>query len=397
MYATTKAAARLRGSQKTTLKLAAILVCCATMFSATAGYAQSGVADPAAVLPLGLKILNEKIPPGGMLQLKLTVTEPKPILKGNQRLNFSSAFLGKAVGINLYSPAGDASGVAVLGSGDAQFFFSSPLTSFGTNLDYPVVTMAIPVLATATRGKKVPLTLDGVNSTWLDPSAQPYPVELQSGTLTINGTLSVSNVVPGSGVVVAGKPITLSGTGFPADAVVKVDNAVVTSVQFVSSTQLRITLAAATNMENRRIRVKNPATNELVTYYSYQRTAPVGASTHALVASSYPLFSRGKWTKAYFKPVVSATSFSGLALQNAGAAGVTVKLDLLSKTGAQLATKSISLPANSRMVRDVKEFFAGAATGTEIRVTCPVAIQILGLVGNDSSRVVLPVAPATAP
>jgi hypothetical protein len=397
MYAITKATARLHEARKMTMRLAAILACCVIMFGGTARYAQSGVADPAAVLPLGLKILNEKIPPGGMLQLKLTVTEPKPILKGNQRLSYSSTFLAKATGINLYSPAGDASGVAVLGSGSSQFFFSSPLTSFGTNLDYPVVTMAIPVLATATRGKKVPLVRDAINSTWLDPSSQPYPVELQSGTLTINGTLSVSNVVPGSGVVAAGKPITLSGTGFPADAVVRVDNAVVTSVQFVNSTQLRITLAAATDMESRRIRVKNPATNELVTYYSYQRTASVGASTHALVASSYPLFSRGKWTKAYFKPVASGTSFSGLALQNAGAAGVTVKLDLLSKTGALLATKSISLPARSRIVRDVKEFFATAVTGTEIRVTCPVAIQMLGLLGNDSSRVVLPVAPATAP
>jgi len=65
--------------------------------------------------------------------------------------------------------------------------------------------------------------------------------------------------------------------------------------------------------------------------------------------------------------------------------------------GAQLATKSISLPARSRMVRDVKEFFTAATTGTEIRVTSPVAIQMLGLLGNDSSRVVLPVAPATAP
>ena len=397
MYAITKAGARLRDLKKWTLHLAAIFACLAAIFGASSGFAQSGVADPAAVVPLGLKILNEKIPPGGMLQLKLSVTEPKPILKGNQRLNYASTFLGKPIGINLFSPSGDASGVAVLESGSTHFFFSSPLTSFGTNIDYPVVTMAIPVLATATRGKKVPLTLDGVNSTWLDPNSQPYPVELQSGTLTINGTLSVSNVVPGSGIVAAGKPITLSGTGFPADAVVKVDNAVVTSVQFVSSTQLRITLSAATDMESRRIRVKNPANNELVTYYSYQRTTPVGASTHALVASSQPLFSRGKWTKAYFKPVVNATSFSGLALQNAGGAGVTVKLDLLSKTGAQLATKSISLPARSRIVRDVKEFFAAAATGTEIRVTSPVAIQMLGLLGDDSSRGVLPVAPATAP
>src|ERR1044071_515326 len=60
---------------------------------------------------LGLKILNEKVPAGGMLQMKLTVTEPKPILKGNQRLNFSSTFLGAPAGIHLDSPKGDVSGV----------------------------------------------------------------------------------------------------------------------------------------------------------------------------------------------------------------------------------------------------------------------------------------------
>lgn len=343
---------------------------------------------------LGLKILNEKVSPGGMLQMKLTVTEPKPILKGNQRLNFSSTFLGAPAGIHLDSPKGDVSGVMVVGNGTSQMFFSSPLSSFGTNLDYPILTMAMPVLSTAVVGKKVTLALDGVNSSWLDPSSSPYPLELKSGVMTVGGSLSVSNIVPGSGVVPAGTPITITGIGFQPDVVVNVNNATVSSFQFVSSTQIKFTLSTAVEMESRRVRVKKPTTNETVTYYSYQRTAEVGESTHALVAASYPLFSHAKWTQAFLKPVASGTKFSALALQNTRTTGVTVTLSLLSGTGNLLASKTVSLPGRSKIVRDMKEFFSGAKTGTEIRITCPVAIQVLGMLGDDASRIVLPVAPS---
>ena len=150
-------------------------------------------------------------------------------------MRYASAFLGPVRGIHLFSPAGDVSGVAVLKNGDAQVYFSSPLNSFGTNLDYPVLTIAMPVLPSATIGKKMNLVLDGINSTWLDPSSKPYPVELKSGVLTIGGSISVSDVVPGAGVVPAGTPITISGVGFPPDAVVQVERASVSSFQFVSA------------------------------------------------------------------------------------------------------------------------------------------------------------------
>jgi len=374
-----------------------VIVGCATLLAGEFEYAQSEVADPAAVIPLGLKVMNEKVPPGGMLQLKLSVTEPKPILKGNQRVRYASAFLGPVRGIHLFSPAGDVIGVAVLENGDAQVYFSSPLNSFGTNLDYPVLTIAMPVLPSATVGKKVNLVLDGVNSTWLDPTSKPYPVELKSGVLTIGGSISVSDVIPGAGVVPAGTPITINGVGFPPDAVVQVEHAAVSSFQFVSPSQIRITLGAATDLESRRIRVKKPSTNETATYYSYQRTTTVGTSTHALMASSYPLFSKATWKLAYFKPVVSGSAFTGLALQNQTPAAVSVKLELLNNKGVRIAMKSIALPGRSRIVRDMKEFFAKAVTGTELRVTSPVAIQMLGMMADDASKIVLPVAPSATP
>jgi hypothetical protein len=94
------------------------------------------------------------------------------------------------------------------------------------------------------------------------------------------------------------------------------------------------------------------------------------------------------------KPVASGTKFSALALQNTRATGVTITLNLLSGTGSVLASKTVNLPGRSKIVRDMKEFFSGAKTGTEIRITCPVAIQVLGMLGDDASRIVLPVAPS---
>ena len=115
------------------------------------------------------------------------------------------------------------------------------------------------------------------------------------------------------------------------------------------------------------------------------------------MASSYPLFSKATWKLAYFKPVVSGSAFTGLALQNQTAAAVTVKLELLNNKGVRIAMKSVALPGRSRMVRDMKEFFAKAVTGTELRVTSPVAIQMLGMMADDASKIVLPVAPSATP
>lgn len=342
---------------------------------------------------VGLKIPNETVPPGGMLQMKILVTEPKPIFKARQSASFSSTLLSAPSGIHLYSPAGDASGVAVVSNGGAQFFLSSPLTSFGTVTDYPAITMAMPVKSTATAGQKVNLTLDPTLASWFDPASNPYPLDLKSGVMTVGGTLSISNVVPGSGVVPAGTIISVKGIGFQPTSVVKVKNAAIATSQYVNANLIRITLTNATDMENRQIRVTNPSTNEQATYYSYQRTVTVGASTHALVAASYPLFSRAQWTLGYFKPVLNGTVFSALALQNLKATATVVRLDLNSASGTLLASQLVPLSANSVMIRDLKEFFpaATAATGTEVKISSAVPVQALGLVGDDASGVVLPV------
>lgn len=346
-----------------------------------------------------LTIPNETVPPGGMLQLKVQITEPKPISKGGQRSQFQSPLLGSPQGIALFSPAGDASGTAVLSNGAAQFSLNSPLFSMGDIIDYPILTIAIPVKPTAQVGRSAPLVLDPSFASWIDPNGQNYPVVLTNGLLTVGGTLSISNIVPGGGVVPAGTKIAILGMGFTADAVVQVNEAIIATQTLVSPNEIDVTLTADTNMTSERVRVINKSTNEKVTYYSYQRTTAMGKSKHPLVAATVPLFAQSTWTLAYFKPVLNASQFSGLAMENPTAKPVKIVMDLLAPNGTLLKRHNLKLQPNKRFTRDLAELFVGVvpATGTTLKVTAGAPISMLGLLGDDVLGTMDPVDPSPNP
>lgn len=357
--------------------------------------------DPPVFPGVELRIPDETVPPGGMLQLKVEITEPKPILKGGQKSRFQANFLGPVQGIALFSPLGDASGTAVLSKGAAQFSLSSPLLSMGTSIDYPVLTIAMPVKATAIPGKTANLVLDPSLSQWIDPAGQNYPVLLTNGILTVGGTLSIANIVPGGGVVPAGTRIAILGVGFQPDAKVQINEAILATSTYVSANEIDVTLTTDINMTARRVRVINPSTNEKAEYFSYQRTATMGRSKHALIAATVPLFAQSTWTLAYFKPVLTGSLFSGLALQNEAGTDAKVRLQLFDSGGTLLATRNLKLLANKRMTRDLAEFFIGVvpATGTTLKVTVTSGppIQLLGLLGNDVLGTVDPQDPSPVP
>jgi hypothetical protein len=348
-----------------------------------------------------LRIPDETVPPGGMLQLKVEITEPKPILKGGQRAQYQAQFLGPVQGIALFSPNGDASGTAVLSKGAAHLSLNSPLFDMGNVVDYPILTMAMPVKTTAIPGKTAPLVLDPSLSRWVDPSGQDYPVLLTNGLVTVGGTLSISSILPGGGVVPAGTKIRILGMGFQPDSKVQVNEAILATSTYVSANEIDVTLTTNVNMTSRRIRVVNPTTNERVEYFSYQRTTRMGKSQHPLIAATEALFAQSTWTLAYFKPVLSGSQFSGLGLQNQAAIDSKVRLQLFASNGSLLATRTLTLRANKRMTRDDAEFFTGVvpATGTTLKVTVLLGppIQLLGLLGDDALGTVDPQDPSPVP
>jgi hypothetical protein len=364
-----------------------------------------GGAPAAPFVGVNLSVASPTIPPGGLLQMQVFMTEPKPILKGKQGITFKGALratvaspLGPLRDAALFSTGGDVSGVAVVGAAGPQFFFTSPLETFGTSIDTPVITLAYPVLATAVAGESVPLTLDPNNSLWLDPNGKQYPKELKSGVMTVGGTLSISDVVPGAGVIAAGTLISIKGVGFDSSSKVDFGEAKVETQQLISSTLIQVTLRDSVEIRGQRIRIDNND-NQRATYFPYQRTTRIGTSTHALVAASVPLFAQTALTLGYFRPTLHGTVFSGIALQNLNSTSVTATLGLYSKTGVLLTTQKLALGKNTRISRDLVELFPGFSPvdGTRLKVTSPTGIQILGLLGDDSTGTLLPIAASSTP
>jgi hypothetical protein len=303
---------------------------------------------------------------------------------------------GPVQGLSIYSPAGDAIGAAVVRGGNVKMIVSSAQLDYGMDLDTPVAAISIPVLSTALPGQTVNLTLDP-NSVWLDPNGNAYPTLVTQGMLTVGGTLSIANIVPGGGVAPAGSIVRVLGMGFEPDSKVDINEALTSSTHFVSSKEIDVVLAADTQMDGRRVRVENRSSNEMAVYYSYLRTKPLGNSAVPLLAKTEPLFSRVLYTKGYYR-TVAGTTFLGVAAQNANpqSANITVKLFSASTL---LGSTSVSLPPATRFSRSIWELFPNITPTNNliVKMVSNLPVGMLGLLGDTYTKTVAPVAPTSTP
>ena len=340
---------------------------------------------------VSLRVQDAVIPPGGMFQFQLMLTEPKPIGHGSTRPTVPS---GPVRGIALNDPIGQTAGVAIVDSSGIRVNFNSPAGTFGTNPnpDYPILTIAMPIPANTPVGQQFPLGIDSANSFWFDAAGQPYPQEIANGTLTIGGTLAISDVVPNGGTQPAGTKISILGMGFRPDSRVNIEGVALSAgnVRFVSANEIDVILPVALQLDGIRVRVRNPT--ERTIYFSYFRAQPVGESTHPLLAQTYPLFARRTYTDATLPWTRSASRFTGLAVQNPGASAAEILVEMQSAAGNTLGSFSFSLPVGSKITRDLREFFAGApAEAVSLHIRSSVPVQMLGLLGDDATGDVVPV------
>ena len=102
------------------------------------------------------RIVSETLPSGSIMQVKLQLTTPNPIITGNARFEMSSSF-DSFQGVSAFSPAGDAYGVALISGGIFSANLVSPLVSLGTQLDYPFLVAALHIRAGLPNGTLVPI------------------------------------------------------------------------------------------------------------------------------------------------------------------------------------------------------------------------------------------------
>ena len=385
--------ARRRTWSATSLTRAAILCLAAGLPLGAEARAQEVFAG------VSLKILNAHAPPGGMTQLIVTLTEPKPIVTGTADLAFDSAVLGPVMGVALYSPAGalsDAAGTAVVSDGRLTVRTTSPSAEFGTAGAVPILTVAISVRPDAPPFAQSAFSLDPATSLWVDPFGQPYAQKVKSGKFEIGGTLSISDVFPGGGFLPAGSTVSVRGLGFVPGSIVEIDGVPVASTAFVSDAQIDVTTGADADLYGRRVTVKNPDLSRAA-YFSYLRAAWLGQTRRALLAATDPIFSPQTFSSAFFASSVPDGRFFAFALQNPAPGPADVQLELRSTGGATLASAAVTLPPRTRLSRDLTELFGPLpAGGGLIFVRSSAPVQMLGLLGDETAGTVEPVTASLA-
>ena len=348
-------------------------VCAALMAVACLTAAHPAAAQSA----VSIKVSDEKVPPGAIAQMKVFVTEPKPISTGRGDLSFDE--FETIDGIAVLSPGNDTLGVAVVGPTGIAVSVVSPSATFGTALDYPVVMVAGSVSAQTPVGSVISFALDPAALQLRDVSGALYPVAIEAGgTLTVAPSVSIGDVCPGSADLPAGAVVSLFGTGFTPDTEVRIGEGRARSIRYVNASRLDVVLPSATHMHGTRIRARNRrGSGGWAIYFSYQRTHRAGTSQHPVLRSAMPLFPPRSAPSA----IVDLGGVStGLALQNIQSTAAVVTAELFTAGGAQLAAVQLTVPANRFVVNEISELFhMGYSPSSFVRVRSAVPIQAMGI------------------
>lgn len=340
---------------------------------------------------VSLTIPNEMAPPGGMVQMKLMVTEPTPIATGSVGLSFDSSTFSGVFGISLFNPTGDVAGAAVIQGNQVQLQYTTTTGTSGT--DYPIMSFALGIRPDAHVGQKTQFTLDP-SSWWLLNLFGPATLKpINPATITVGGSISITDVTPGGGVMGPGSVLTIHGMGFQPNTQVQVSGVKLSSILIVSSERIDLTIAEAVQITGKKIQVVNPDGSQDF-YFSYMRGAALGSSLQPLLVATLPIFSSQTHSQATFAlPAPVAGTFTGLAVQNPNPDTVSISLASYTASNTLVDQTTIDLPSRMKITRDILGWLPGSAQVAYVSVTATAPIQVFGLRGDTSRSTVLPFQP----
>ncbi len=371
----------------------------------TPGSSPSPTPTPGSAGAIEMSVASATVPTGGIFQYQLSLTEPKPIGNSSTRPNIPSGPVGPVRGVAVNDSSGQAVGIAVVNDTTIAVSIDSPNASLGTDVDYPLLILTMPVVATS---GQFPISMDP-SSTFFNGSNQ-YTIQTNNpGTLTIGGTMSITDVIPGGGLIAPGDNLRILGMGFDANTKIQMNNVATLTQNFVSATEIDVTIGSlcvpesnpckpATSLQLDGDRVRAIKGNETVEYFSYDRTddAP-GSSNNSVVNLVHPMFSQQHFVTGTFPFKAGGTQFTGIALQNTDASvGATVQIDLLDANGNPVVSPAAVLlvGARKKLVRDIADLFTGipsSAATVRATVTTGPPVKMLGMLGDTSSGSVVPV------
>jgi hypothetical protein len=245
---------------------------------------------------LNFQVSNETVPTGSLAQIKLFLQAPQPLSQGYIRLMFSGDGYPdtppRVAAATVFSASGDAMAIGGAetfgGSFGFRIYFRSSSAGVGRIPGLPILEFSIPVTAAFS------VTLDLANSSFFGPGGN-YKATVAPGSVAIGGQLSIQKITPGgeTGILPAGSVLPIAGTGFSSATSVQIEGASVASVTVVSPTLINLTLAAATEIMGKHIRVRN-AGGAQVDYWGGLGTSfftfPMSASSSGSCSRPGPSF-----------------------------------------------------------------------------------------------------------
>ncbi len=348
----------------------------------------SGKQDPVSPNVAEIAISNEIVPPGGTVQLKYTLTEPRPVSSGAFYFE-TGLFLVDGVAVSSNAPS--SMGLGYLKDGKLYLSVISPAGDLGLNTDYPLLAVTMDVPANTNPGVMSIKPSGGLSI--ISPDG-PIDTIVKPGLITIRSSASIQNVIPGGGIWPAGTVVHIKGTGFSSATRLRT-NVKTSSVEYVSSQEIAVTLKERTSLDGQFFEIQNPD-NTSDRYFAYLRGTLVRTPSRTLLRSVEPAFSVQTHAVAQIGPVPDSGSdqFLGVALQNQNPGPVSVSLELTKSDGSRVLN-TVVLPSGTRIMDDVAGLMDGAlvSTGDVLRISSTAAIQILGISGDDAQGTAAPVVP----
>ena len=345
-------------------------------------------ASQAPAANLALQVSSKTAPPGGWAQITISVATPALIAAGRIVVNFDPSVFGPIVNVSVFSAAGDAEGVAVVVGQSLNVTFNAPSAGIGQLSGLPVLTVTVPVLASAVTGTVRAITIDPSQSPWTDGSGNAYTVTATPGSLTVGGVLSVENISPGGGLQAAGTVVQINGTGFSPSTTVTIPGVSLASTKYVGPNEVDVTLGGAADLMGKQVVLANPDGSQVQFFSSIPsvpQQAPAGLTAYQ------PLLSMQTWTAA---TVGFSIHGGGLALQNPNPVPANVILQTLGTASPLAGQATVTIPAGALQVyytnANDPAISPGAAAGAGFNVfsTQPLHIGGLAFPTNDASVVV---------
>jgi uncharacterized protein (TIGR03437 family) len=282
-------------------------------------------------------------------------------------MNFDPAVFGTISAVAVFSAQGDAMGIATISGQSLDVSISSAAGGIGQLPRLPVLTVTIPVLATAPAGTVSAITLDASQTRWTDAQNNAYSVTVAPGSVTVGGSLSVHNLAPGGGLLPAGTLVRINGTGFSAATTTTIDEVAISNTQFAGPGEIDLTLGGAADLTGKRVVLRNPDGSQLE-YFPAIPSVPDLAPAYA--PSIQPLLSMQTWTSA----AVTFTMRGGaIALQNSNPTAVDVILQMRNPVATQIGQTTVTIPPGALNV------YATSGGGDGFRAFAALPVRMLGM------------------